>query len=75
MKCPNCDANLDAHVGIGYNDRSPAPGDILLCAHCRTPLIVNPDHTLHVMSALEKALLSKQEQADLDFASRLPKPK
>lgn len=75
MNCPNCAKNLDAHVAIGWDDRLPETGDILICAYCRKPLVVGFAHTLHVMSEEEEALLSDEERADIEFALRLPKPK
>jgi len=74
MICPNCNKALDIHVAIGYNDNPPAPGDIIFCAYCRMPLVLEANETLHVMSELEKAILSDSQRSDIEFASRLPKP-
>jgi hypothetical protein len=75
MICPSCNKDLDVHIHVGYDNVPPVPGDVIFCARCHIPLILNKDQTLRIMSEVEIALLSDEERADLDFALRLPKLK
>lgn len=62
FRCPTCDHLLDAHRSVD-DDRTPAPGDLSLCAYCSAVLAFDEARPVF-------RLATAAELADLDVESR-----
>ena len=63
QSCPKCGAKGDT-FGSPHTDRPPEPWDIILCLHCKTPLVLGPKKefivaTRKLLEQYPSALLAK----------------
>jgi hypothetical protein len=63
MNCPNCKIDLNRHIEIGGHDK-PEEGDLCVCAHCATIIVVEAT-TVRAVIRSDIELLSPQEAYQL----------
>ncbi len=70
MKCPTCAIEIPAAVAMDLSDTQPQPGNLCVCAYCKTVNEVTDARGLRAMTPDELRALPRRARQQITLAKR-----